>query len=206
VTSEGEGRRGFRDRATGDLAAEPITGSMATDLPTIAKELRSLDKRAIRDWLRRGELLTLARELTATDANFRGWLRKLALPKTTAYKAMAAWRDFGKCPVAGHFTIEAMAILAPSPEAQAEAIGVADKHRVTPRVARTIVARHMTAREQATPTLTDHATAPFEEILAVEGGVVIIRGKGFHTPSDLLGMMMHAQRQLRERMTKASAA
>lgn len=177
---------------------------METELAQIAKELRAISKRELGQWLRRGELLTKAREMT-TDTYFRTWTRKLGLSKTTVYKSMAAWRDFGASPVAGQFTIEAMALLAQSPEAREEAITLAASTKITPKLARQILSRHLpTERAIAAPTLAATQRAGYFETFDIDGFTVTLAGPGNPTASDLLGVIMHVQRQLRDRMTRAA--
>lgn len=183
---------------------------METDLPAIAKQLKALDRADIKNWLRRGELLTHARELNPNDDAFRKWLRDNALAKTTAYKAMAAWRDFGDCPAAGHFKIEAMAVLAQNAQAREAAIELAGSKTITKAVARDLLAKYGPPAFGTTPatlpkkSLLAHSQDGYEEVVTVEGGTFIIRAEGNPTVSDLLGMVMMLQRQLRERMQRAA--
>lgn len=114
---------------------------MDTDLPTIAKQLRALDKSEIRTWLKRGELLAQARTLCSGDREFAAWLRTNGQARSTAYRAMRAWENFGKCPHPAHFSKESMDVLAGHPEAIEDALQIAATHPVTAKVARRLVGR-----------------------------------------------------------------
>lgn len=178
---------------------------METQLAQIAKELRAIAKRELAGWLRRGDLLTQARALI-NDAHFKRWTRSLGISKTTVYKSMAAWRDFGNSPVAGQFKIEAMAILAQSAEARDEALLLAPKQKITAKLARELVAKHVPLTPTGAPrvSLGSVQTESRDEVIPVEGGAIIIRCSGTSTISDMLGMMMHAQRTLRDRISRAA--
>lgn len=182
---------------------------METDLPTIAKQLRALDKSELKTWLRRGELLTAARGMLADDSTFRTWLRKNGQAKSTAYEAMAAWRHFGSCPDPGRFSKEAMRVLAQSDAAREEALTIASRSRVTTKAARELVAKYAqtSLRIEAAPrkTLSEHQADGYEELFSFDGFTLVVTGPGTPTVSDLLGIAMQFQRTLRDRMTKAAA-
>lgn len=185
-----------------------------TDLPAIAKQLKTLDRADIKNWLRRGELLTQARELNPNDDAFRKWLRVNGLSKTTAYKAMAAWRDFGDCPASGQFRIEAMALLAQNAQARDAAIELAGSKTITKAIAKDLLAKHgppaFDAITLVTPTpatrlpLSKLAAEGYEEVFNIEGSTIAISSPGNPTTSDLLGLVMILQRTLRERMSRAA--
>jgi hypothetical protein len=177
---------------------------MGNDLAGIAKALRSLDKADIKNWLRRGELLTEAKQLAANDATFRTWLRREAIATRTAQKAMAAWRHFGTAPTSARFSKEAMSILGQSPEAREEALQLATAKRITAKIARQLVAKHVAITPATVKPLSAHQADHYEELIPVDGGAIIIRLTATATISDMLGMMMQAQRALRDRMTRAA--
>jgi len=180
---------------------------METDLPAIAKQLRALDRSDIKNWLRRGELLTLAKSLAPNDTAFRKWVQRQGIARRTAFKALAAWRDFGAVPTSARFSIEAMAILGGSPEARAEAIELSQTKQVTSRIARDLVARHTDPTPIAIasrPTLRQTQEDGYFEVFNVEEYTFTINGPGNPTASDLLGLIMHVQRTLRDRMSRAA--
>lgn len=167
---------------------------METDLPAIAKQIRALDKSDLKNWLRRGELLNQARELIAEDAGFLKWLRSLQTAKSTAYKAMAAWRDFGNVPTSGRFSKEAMAVLAQSPAARAEAIDLSGKNRITAKVAKELVAKY-------TPKILADSTPAeprmYERILIVDDCAIILKFPTPRTAQELLSLMALGARELK---------
>lgn len=112
-------------------------------LSELAKQLRDLDARDIRNWLKRGELLTEAQTLCQPLTGFQAFLRQNAIPKRTAYKAIAAWRDFGGVPTSARFTKEAMDILSASEGAREKAIELSKKQRINGRVARQVLVDYL---------------------------------------------------------------
>lgn len=162
---------------------------MPADLSAIAKRLRTLDRGEIRHWLERGALLTQAREILGTDAGFRRWLRQQHIAKTTAYKAMAAQRDFGSVPTSGHFSKEAMAILAQSADAKADAVELSSTKRITAKLARDLVARYMP------PTPKPIIANGFQQIIPAGDLVIIVKGKNAPTREELVAALLAAARQ-----------
>lgn len=202
VRSDGlddEGARGLiSERDCADL------GGMETDLPTIAKQLRALDKSDIRNWLKRGELLTQAKALAPNDTAFWKWTQRQGIARRTAFKAIAAWRDFGTVPTSASFSIEAMAVLGASPEAREEAIGLSGSKRVTTRIARELVAKHLPLTPAERPTLARTQADGYFETFTVDGFTFTVAGPGNPTASDLLGLVANIQRTLRERILRAA--
>jgi hypothetical protein len=98
-----------------------------------------------------------------------------------------------------------MTILAQSDAARTEAIDLAERSKVTTKVARSLVAKHTSTAPPPPPFRKPLAeTSTPEEVFMVEGGVITIRPIGNATPSDMLGMLVQVQRQLRDRMLKAA--
>lgn len=192
------------NRATEDAGKLPTLESMETDLPSLAKQLKALDRADIKNWLRRGELLTQARELNASDDAFRTWLRENALAKTTAYDSMAAWRNFGDCPDSGQFTKEAMTCLAKNAHAREEAMELASSKKITRAVAKQLLAKHGPPADAVT--LTEEKTSGFRRVIQVEDCYVVVKGPTFQTPSDLLAILVNATRQLREEVSSGNAS
>lgn len=176
---------------------------MENDLAGIAKALKTLDRSDIRSWLRRGELLSHAKQLCGTDASFTRFCRDQGYALRTAQKAMAAWRHFGDTPTSARFSKESMALLGQSPEARAEAIAIAGHQRVTTRIARSLLRKHLPQTQSAPPAA---KASHFPTTFQVPGGIVIIKAEPGITTADLLSMLATAGTQLRERIAARRSA
>jgi hypothetical protein len=176
------------------------TSSMERTLPTIAKRLRALERTDINAWLERGELLTVARDLCAGDRDFAAWLRSTATPRRTAYRAMAAWRDFGTVPTRHKFTREAMDLLGRSEAARNAALQLSATARVTARIARSLLRQYSTA---APPAAANKSTAT-KRVIVGDGFTVTINFDHAATDADVYAAIMHAHRTLRDGISRAA--
>lgn len=178
----------------------PMFDSMDAELIAIAKALKTLDRQEIRHWLKRGELLTRARELNHNEAAFGKWVRSIGQAKRTAYKAIAAWRHFGDVPTSAQFSQVAMDLLAQSPEARAEAIELSRKKRITGTIAKQLLSKHgcgviPSAAAATEPGKQKSFCRMFE---LPEGFIFTLAGPGNATPSDQLSMALQLVAALRE--------
>ena len=175
---------------------------MENELRDIAKRLRTLDRSDIRNWLKRGELLTEARQAIGNESGFLSWCRQLQIGRTTAYDSMAAFRNFGSVPTSGRFSKAAMAVLNKSPEAREDAIDLSKHKPITARIAKSLVAEYNppAVQKDGLP------GRPDPEVFEVPGGFVVIRLAEERTDADLLAMLAHAARQVKERLDLKKAA
>jgi len=181
---------------------------MDTQLSGIAKKLRAISRSDIRNWLKRGQLLTEARSLLGQDDAFQNWCRQEGIPRSTAYKAMAAHRDFGSVSTSGQFSKEAMAVLGQSTNAKEDAIDLSRRQRITKRIAKELVADYSDRKDEAeteTKSIDDEQETT-SRIFQVPGGFVIVKSKGAHTSGDLLSMLAHAAREVQKEMPTQRAA
>lgn len=173
---------------------------METSLADIAKQLKALRKSEIRTWLRKGELIHQARELCKGDRDFAAWLRTAGEPRTTAYKALRAFENFGKCaaPVQMAFTKEAMDILAGYPDAIEDAIKLAANGPVNAKIAKSLV---------SSPTV--------EMASPIDGRTRVFTGEGWKvsltldqpgTDSDFMAALSQAIKKIQNAMTPATSA
>ena len=174
---------------------------METELSDIAKRLKSLDRSDIKNWLKRGELLTSARNVLGNDAGFANWCREQGIAKTTAYKSMAAFRDFGSVSISGQFSKESMAILSRSPEAREDAIDLAKHKRISAKTARELVAAYLPPASKINST-----TGGTAKTLTVPGGFVIVKAESEITDADILAMLAHAARSVKASLQLNDAA
>jgi len=173
---------------------------MDTELTDIAKRLKTLDKTDIRNWLKRGELLSTARTVLGNDAGFIKWCQAQHIAKSTAYKVIAAFRDFGNVPTSGQFSKEAMAILSQSAEAREDAIDLSKHKRITARIARELVNEYLPATESS------ESTGGARYVYNVPGGVVIVKTERPMENGDILGMIATAAREVKDTMVVSKAA
>ncbi len=168
---------------------------METSLTGIEKELRALNRSEIKTWLRRGELLTQARQLCGEDREFSAWLRTNGQARSTAYRAMRAWEAFGKCPESGQFSKDAMDILVGHPEAIEDALQIAKTSPVTAKVARSLVGR---------PALIEQPTANDSlRVWTGDGWKISIKLEQPGTESDYLAALAQAMKQIQSRTSLA---
>jgi hypothetical protein len=174
---------------------------MDNTLPKIAKALHSLDRREISAWLKRGELLTQAQALCSGDRDFASWLRDEGQAKTTAYKAMAAWANFGNVPTSERFSKVAMELLARCEGARDEAIAMARKTKVTATIARKLLDEH----QPRTPAARQAIEARTRTIIG-PGWKLTVRLESPGTTGDYLAALTQALTQIRDEMTTTRRA
>jgi len=82
---------------------------------TITKIIRKTKRALVEETIRVGEELATAQSLLAgkgRDGSFRPWFRECCgLSKSYVYRAIAAYKLFGKCPTVGHFEARAIYLL-----------------------------------------------------------------------------------------------
>lgn len=166
------------------------------ELKAITKRIQALRRSEMKHWLELGSLLSRGRDCLGTDDGFRSYLRKIGIAKRTAYKAMAAHRDFDGVPRSAQYSKEAMAILSKSIEARSDAIDVSKKQRITARTAKSLVAKYVIA---ITPTQKDDEDeGTFLQLFDFGNIQVIVRAKVEPTRGDLMGALASAAKEVRD--------
>ncbi len=174
--------------------------SMDQELNAIEKQLTRLDRSEIKNWLKRGELLSQARATIGTDDGFRVWCKQIKIAKTTAYKCMAAFRNFGTVPTSGQFSKSAMDILAQSAEAREDAIDLSKHKRITARIARELLSDYLE------PTVQIASKENLQRVTEVAGGFVIVKSDRPLTDADFLAMLIQATKAAQEAVKLSRAA